>query len=65
MRAVVLHGIPLLAGQVVRVRIRGARLYWALATAESPSLLVHGSALVVPQVLEGKGAAGLTLCIRD
>ena len=62
-RAVAQHRTPLIVCQVSRVR--GACLSSLRAVAENPFFLVHGSALVVPQGGDGKGAAGLSLCIRD
>ena len=61
-RAVAQHHTPLIVCQLSRVR--GACFSSLRAAADNPFFLVHGSALVVPQGGEGKGAAGLSLCIR-
>ena len=62
-RAEAQYRTPLIVCQVFRVR--GACLSSLRAAADIPFFLLHGSALVVPQGGEGKGAAGLSLCIRD
>ena len=61
-RAVAQHRTPIIVCQVLRVR--EACLSSLRATADNPFALIHGSVLVVPQGGEGKGEAGLSLCIR-